>query len=40
MRLKSGINYCFEIVGRASAFVTLASMGSLVLAATAIDILR
>jgi hypothetical protein len=33
-------NYCCEIAGRTSAIVVLASMGSLILAATAADVLH
>jgi hypothetical protein len=31
---------CCEMIGRASALITFAGMGSLVLAATVIDVLR
>jgi hypothetical protein len=40
MLLRYGFNHCCEVFGRASAIVMLASMGSLVLAATVIDVLR
>jgi hypothetical protein len=37
---RGGFNRCCEIVGRASAIITFVGVGSLVLAATAFDILR
>jgi hypothetical protein len=40
MMFKPAFNHCCEVVGRACAFITLAGMGSLVLAATALDVLR
>jgi hypothetical protein len=40
MLLRSGFNHYCEVVGRASAIIMLAGMGSIVLAATALDILR
>jgi hypothetical protein len=40
MLLRFGFNQFFEIVGRASAIVTLVGMVALVFAATAVDILR
>jgi len=40
MPLRSAFNYYSEIVGCASAMIMLASMGSIVLAATALDVLR
>ena len=33
------VHYC-EVVGRASAFVALVTMASIILAATAVDVLR
>jgi hypothetical protein len=33
-------NHCCEMVGRASALIAFAGMGSLVLAATVVDVLR
>jgi len=40
MKLKSTLNRYREVVGRASAVIALAGMGSAVLAATALDVLR
>jgi hypothetical protein len=40
MLLRFGFNHCCEVVGRASAIIMLAGMGSIVLAATALDVLR
>jgi hypothetical protein len=40
MLLRLGLNQFFEIVGRASAIVTLVGMVALVFAATAVDLLR
>jgi hypothetical protein len=40
MLLGLGFNQCCEIVGRASAIIALVGMGSLVFAATAVDVLR
>jgi len=40
MLLRTGFHNCFEVVGRASAMIMLAGMGSLVLAATALDVWR
>jgi hypothetical protein len=40
MRLKSAINHYCEVVGRASAVIAFAGMGSLVLTAIALDVLR
>jgi hypothetical protein len=40
MLLKSGYNRYWEVVGRASAIIMLAGIGSIVLAATAVDVLR
>jgi hypothetical protein len=40
MLLGLGFNQCCEIVGRASAIIALAGMASLVLSATAVDVLR
>jgi hypothetical protein len=40
MLLRSRFNYGCEVVGRASAIIMLASMGSFILAATAVDVLR
>jgi hypothetical protein len=40
MRFRSKFNHYCEVVGRASAFVTFAGMGSLVFAATVLDVLR
>jgi hypothetical protein len=33
-------SHCCEMVGRASALITFAGMGSLVLAATVVDVFR
>jgi len=38
MMLKSGFNHYCEVVGRASAMIMFASMGSFVLAAAALDV--
>jgi len=40
MLLRLGFDQCCEIVGRASAIITIAGMASLVFAATAVDVLR
>jgi hypothetical protein len=40
MLLRSGFNHYCEVVGRALAMIMLAGMGSIVLAATALDVLR
>jgi len=40
MQNRSMFTYCCEMIGRASALITFAGMGSLVLAATVIDVLR
>jgi hypothetical protein len=40
MQLRSRFNYCWVVVGRASAIITFAGMGSLVLVATVVDVLR
>jgi hypothetical protein len=40
MPLGLGFNQCCEIVGRASAIIALAGMGSFIFAATAVDVLR
>jgi hypothetical protein len=40
MRFRSRFNYCCAVVGRASAIITFAGMGSLVLVATVVDVLR
>jgi hypothetical protein len=40
MLLRYGLNHYCEVVGRASAMIMLAGMGSIVLAATAFDFLR
>ena len=40
MLLRPQFNHCCEVVGRASAFVALVTMTLLILAATAVDVLR
>jgi hypothetical protein len=40
MLLRLGFNQFCEIVGRASAIIALVCMGSLVFAATVVDVLR
>jgi len=40
MKLKSAFNRYCEVVGRTSAAIAFAGMGSVVLAATALDVLR
>ena len=40
MLLRLGFDQCCEIVGRASAIITIAAMASLVFGATAVDVLR
>jgi hypothetical protein len=40
MLLKSGFYHYCEVVGRASAIIMLVGMGSIVLAATVLDVLR
>ena len=40
MLLRSQFSYYCEVVGRASAFVAFVTMASLILAATAVDVLR
>ena len=40
MRFKSTLKHYCEVVGRASAAIAFAGMGSLVLAATAFDVLH
>jgi hypothetical protein len=40
MLLRLEFNQCCEIVGRASAFIALVGMASLIFAATAIDVFR
>jgi hypothetical protein len=40
MQFRSTINYCCGVVGKASAIITFAGMGSLMLVATVVDVLR
>ena len=40
MLLRPQFNHYCEVVGRASAFVAFVTMASLILAATAVDVLR
>ena len=40
MLLRSRFSHYCEVVGRASAFVAFVTMASLILAATAVDVLR
>jgi hypothetical protein len=40
MLLRSQFNYGCKLVGQASAIIMLASMGSFILVATAVDVLR
>jgi hypothetical protein len=40
MQNRSMFNHCCEMIGRASALIAFAGMGSLVLAATVVDVLR
>ncbi len=40
MQIKSTFNNCCAVVGKASAIITFAGMGSLMLVATVVDVLR
>ncbi len=40
MLLRLGFNHYYEIVGQASAIIIFVSMALLILAATAVDVLR
>jgi hypothetical protein len=40
MQFRSAFNYCCVVIGRTSAIITFAGMGSLMLVATAVDVLR
>jgi hypothetical protein len=40
MQIRSTFNNCCAVVGRVSAIITFAGMGSLVLVATVVDVLR
>ena len=40
MQFRSKFNHCCAVVGKVSAIITFAGMGSLVLVATVVDVLR
>jgi hypothetical protein len=40
MWIRSQFSHCCEVIGWASAIITLAGMGSFALAATVVDVLR